>query len=540
MTGSTRIVMNKRSEQFAKPKIVCSFLPTDAPIKATQEVNFEEVLKPLLKKGKEDDAKELIAGLTSARQMLLWALDRDRTTVSADELVKRLAEYGRLLRGFVSPPEGESNEKRATTLRFVISWVWRDLLDVKGRDWKASDVALEEASTLMAAAQNILSRAARELVSDSNAIHLHTNLRRVAGMLARARSLVDEADKAAALAEAHAEEDEAHEEGTTEEGAEGAEDAEGAEGAEGDATQDEKHEEKQDEKQEEKKAEKKDAKQAEKKKKKRSWWGSKSKKSEEKKKKDTMDSEHTASTDLRLALPEAWAQLALAEAQHATLRKACNQGHIEWTLIASLCLDEHERYNVNVSGHVEALTKAAESASNVKEWAGKRICAAFLRSHVEMKALYFEALVRYCQGAPSLERAIADTDEDACSHAVAHLAAAAQKHKEAQQACDRFVSTAKPITYVDSPVVPLADSFAVIRTALDRANQLNNSIFHKPPQAQLDAFPEKKSLIAAIPYEDPGVSHLWTVKAWDAFDPDLLPDPQYGVASDARECCSIS
>ncbi|KAJ8604342.1 hypothetical protein CTAYLR_002519 [Chrysophaeum taylorii] len=504
---------SKRAEKFAKPKVVCAFLPVDAPIKKTQEINFEETLKPMIRKGCEDDVKELFGALTSARQMVLWALDRDRTLVSSEELQSRLVEYGRLLRGFIAPPGGQPEEapkddppaedekeppkekkeeaKRAKTLRHVVAFVWRDLLDVKGRDWKASDVALEEASMLLAAAQTVLSRAAREAVSDANAIQLHTNLRRVAGMLARARTLVDDADRAAAALDPPDEDDREVPEEVEED----------------------------------------------KKKKKGSWWSSKKKKD---KKNNTMDAAARASTDLRLALPEAWAQLSLAEAQHATVRRACAQPHIEWSLIAALCVDQKERYGSNVDGHVKALTKAAPEAANVREWAGKRVALAFLQSHVAMKTLYFEALVLYCQGAAALELAVAETDENHCVTAIAHLALAAAKHKEAQAAAERFVTTARPITYVDSPVGPLAESYDLIRRALDRANQLNNAIFHRPPSAQVDPLPEPKTLISAMPYEDPGYSPLWTAKAWDAFDPEKLPDAEFGIASDSRECCTIS
>lgn len=502
---------SSREEKFAKPKIVCAFLPVDAPIKATVEMDFGEVLKPLVRPGKEEAVAELTAALTSARQMVLWALDRDRTLVSTDELVSRLGEYGRLLRGFVARPSGdaEAKGKVAKTLRHAVGYVWRDLLDVKGRDWRASDVALEEASVLLAAAQAVLSRSAREAVSDSNALELHSSLRRVAGMLARARALVDEAD---AVAMESAEEETVHED---EEKSERVEEGEGSE------------------------------KPPEKEKKKSSSWFSSSKKKKKAEddtiKSQAMDSKNRASADLRLALPEAWAQLALAEAQHATLRKACLQTHIDWSLVAALCVDEQDRYATAVEGHVQALTKAAPEASNVREWAGKRVALRFLQSHVNMKALYFEALVFYCQGAAMLERAVAETDENECCKAVTHLTQAARKHKEAQAAAEKFVATAKPITYVDSPIVALAESFDLVRKALDRANQLNNSIFHKPPAETTDPWPERKSLIAAIPYDDPGVSPLWTVAAWDAFDPDKLPDPPaFGFASDSRDCCTIS
>lgn len=487
---------SKREEKFAKPTVVCAFLPVDSPIKKTVEVDFAEKLTPMIREGQENAVKELFAALTSARQMVLWALDRDRTMVKCDELMSRLAEYGRLLRGFVAPPDTASEAKRAKTLRHVIGFVWRDLLDVKGRDWRASDVAIEEASMLLAAAQAILSRAAREAVSDANAIELHTNLRRVAGMLARTRSLVEEAEKAAALFAVVDDDD--------------------------------------DNDDEKKLAEEK---------KKRGWFSSpnKKKQQEQEKRGDRIEDTVLASADLRLALPESWAQLGLAEAQHATIRRACSQSHIDWSLIASLCADQRERYATNIAGHVMALTKAAPEASNVREWAGKRIALTFLKSHVDMKALYFEALYLYCQGASALERAVADTDENACTSAIAHLSAAAKKHKEAQAAAERFVSTAKPITYVDSPVLALAESFDLIRRALDRANQLNNSIFHKPPTTQLEPSPEKKSLISAVPYEVQEPSPLWTQQAWDAFDPDKLPDaPDFGFASASRDCCVIS
>lgn len=133
------------------------------------------------------------------------------------------------------------------------------------------------------------------------------------------------------------------------------------------------------------------------------------------------------------------------------------------------------------------------------------MCVAFLRAHVDYKAKYFEALARYALGAAALETAVAETDEVACGVALGHLTEAARRHREAQAAAQtrgtasprrassggfpgarrwntapRFVTAAKPVCYVDSPVVPLAESMSLIQTALDRANQLNNGIFHRP------------------------------------------------------------
>mgnify|MGYP003311359671 FL=1 len=72
-----------------------------------------------------------------------------------------------------------------------------------------------------------------------------------------------------------------------------------------------------------------------------------------------------------------------------------------------------------------------------------------------------------------------------------------------------------------------------------RQNQLNNGIFHKPvpPPGPL---PPAKSLVTAIPFDDPPPSPLWTGKAWAAFDAAELPAPTFGPASEGRDCCVIS
>ena len=75
-----------RAETFPKPDILCHFLPTDAPLKATQPVDFGAALKPAVREGREGDVAELLAALTQARQMVTWALDKDRSMVGVDEL----------------------------------------------------------------------------------------------------------------------------------------------------------------------------------------------------------------------------------------------------------------------------------------------------------------------------------------------------------------------------------------------------------------------------------------------------------------------
>ena len=68
-------------------------LPLDAPLKATAELDFAEALQPCIKEGKEADVAELTAALTSARKMVQWALDKDRSMVSVDELVSRVRAH---------------------------------------------------------------------------------------------------------------------------------------------------------------------------------------------------------------------------------------------------------------------------------------------------------------------------------------------------------------------------------------------------------------------------------------------------------------
>mmetsp|Transcript_20991 Transcript_20991/g.62626 ORF Transcript_20991/g.62626 Transcript_20991/m.62626 type:complete len:437 (+) Transcript_20991:334-1644(+) len=387
-----------------------------------------------------------------------------------------------------SSPEPAPAEAGATTLRHAVTYAWRDLLDTKGRDWAMADCELEEASVLLAAAQALLSRAAREPVNDSNVLGTYASLRRAAGLLAASRTLTKAAEAAPPPPAPPQPEKKKgwfvgnHHEVTEEDEAP----------------------------------------------KKKGFWAKKDAEPEEK-----------ISQDLRLQLAEAWAALALAEAQHATIRKAAASPHIEWSLLASLCVDERDRYAATIAKHVANLTADGAKATSIKEWAGKRVCVAFLRAHVDYKAKYFEALARYALGAAALETAVAETDEVACGVALGHLTEAARRHREAQAAAQTFVTAAKPVCYVDSPVVPLGESMSLIQTALDRANQLNNGIFHRPvPPAE--PLPAPKSLVTALPYEEPPPSPLWTRDAWAAFDPDLIPPPTHGPASGARDCCAIA
>ena len=138
-----------------------------------------------------------------------------------------------------------------------------------------------------------------------------------------------------------------------------------------------------------------------------------------------------------------------------------------------------------------------------------------------------------------MEKAVADTDEASCGVACAELAEAARAMAAAAASAKDYVANAKAVCYVDSPVVALGDAAATIRRALDRANQLNNGIFHKPvpPPGPL---PPAKSLVTAIPFDDPPPSPLWTDRAWAAFDAAELPAPTFGPASEGRDCCVIS
>ena len=106
-------------------------------------------------------------------------------------------------------------------------------------------------------------------------------------------------------------------------------------------------------------------------------------------------------------------------------------------------------------------------------------------------------------------------------------------------AANAFVGHSKAVCYVDSPSLALADSAAAIRRALDRATQLNNGIFHRLPAAP-GPLPEAKSLVTALPFEEPPPSPLWTDRAWAAFDPDKVPAPTFAFASAGRDCCTIS
>ena len=113
--------------------------------------------------------------------------------------------------------------------------------------------------------------------------------------------------------------------------------------------------------------------------------------------------------------------------------------------------------------HLEALTSGRSEAQSVKEWAGKRVTAAFLSAHVEYKAHYFEALGRYCAGAAALERSIANTDENDCAIALAELALSVKKHGEAIATAKSFVAAARPVCYVHDPTLALHESQDLVK-----------------------------------------------------------------------------
>ena len=85
---------------------------------------------------------------------------------------------------------------------------------------------------------------------------------------------------------------------------------------------------------------------------------------------------------------------------------------------------------------------------------------------------------------------------------MADLTEAARLHREAMSSASSFVAAAKPVCYVDSPLVAIDESAALVRRALDRAQQLNNGIFHKPVP-ELGPLPAPKSLVTAIPCPRP-------------------------------------
>ncbi|KAK7239249.1 3'-tRNA processing endoribonuclease [Aureococcus anophagefferens] len=358
-----------RAETFPKPSILCHFLPTDAPLKATQPVDFGAALKPAVREGREGDVAELLAALTQARQMVTWALDKDRAPPPppADADAAAPADAAAAPADAAAPPPAYDAAALAATPATRVSYAWRDLLDTKGRDWAMADCDLEEASVLLAAAQALLSRAARESINDANAVAVYASLARA-----------------------------------------------GADGGE------------------------------------------------------------RASQDLRLGLAEAWAALALAEAQHATIRRAAAAPHIEWSLVAALCADERQRYADAIAGRVA--------------------------SHVDYKGAYFEALARYCAGAGGPRKAASRHGRGQLRRAARReLAEAARAMAAASASAKDYVANAKAVCY------------------------LNNGIFHKPvpPPGPL---PPAKSLVTAIPFDDPPPSPLWTDRAW-ALSPSSSSSP---------------
>ncbi|KAH8086028.1 3'-tRNA processing endoribonuclease [Aureococcus anophagefferens] len=324
-----------RAETFPKPSILCHFLPTDAPLKATQPVDFGAALKPAVREGREGDVAELLAALTQARQMVTWALDKDRSMVGVDELASSAFDAA------PRPPAPAPKQAEGS------SWFSR-----KKQAPAAPDAAAR-----------------------------------------RGRR-------------------------------------------------------------------------------------------------------RRASQDLRLGLAEAWAALALAEAQHATIRRAA-AAPIEWSLVAALCADERQRYADAIARRRRVPHRGGVGATSTTRAPTSR------RS-------------RATAPAAALEKAVADTDEASCGVACAELAEAARAMAAASASAKDYVANAKAVCYVDSPVVALGDAAATIRRALDRANQLNNGIFHKPvpPPGPL---PPAKSLVTAIPFDDPPPSPLWTDRAWAAF-----------------------
>ena len=242
--------------------------------------------------------------------------------------------------------------------------------------------------------------------------------------------------------------------------------------------------------------------------------------------------------DLRSTLCEAWAELSLAQAQHATLFRASSQPHIAFSLMASLCRDTQVRYQGVLRRHTERL--ASGGAGGVAAWAGKAVVKAMLSAHLDFKSSFFGALARYCQAAQRLGRA--DLDEGSCAQAVRALRAAAEEMEEAKSKAKAYQDVARAVVYVDRTLLAdLEESGArPIRGLLERAEQLNASVFFKNIPEEPEEMPSPRTMVAPTPFDDPPPSPLWTPEVYAALDASRAPERRLGPVPSDERCCVLS
>mmetsp|Transcript_10956 Transcript_10956/g.33349 ORF Transcript_10956/g.33349 Transcript_10956/m.33349 type:complete len:500 (-) Transcript_10956:1307-2806(-) len=488
-----------------RPLIVAAFLPTGEPEKATEEVDFEGALAPTVAEGKAEAVAPLLAELTSARRGVLWTLDKDRGLVTTEEIVEKLRIYLSLLRGFRAPPGAAATHDiaeqavKAEVAAPAPAPAAEEKKDEekKGEEKKDGEAPAdgEEKEDAAAAGKPVSEAAVNAAVAGSKR-HLlafvwrdimdtdgddfavgDTMLEEACVLLAAAQRMLTRAGQQALNAE-------------TINGmysmlrtAAGLLSAARKVAGESRAPLE------------------------------------------------------SLPADLSSTLPEAWYELALAQAQHCTLFRACSQPHIGLDLIGKLCADTSRRYSQPIKRHAERLTSS--ETKSTAQWAGKMVVQRMLTAHCEFKTLYFRALARYCQAAKRLEDP--NIEDDGCVVALKSLNQGLAEFEEGERKAKAFQDIAKSIVYVDRTLPTSLDSCkAILRKQQEYADQLNNTVFYKPQPPEAEELPTPVTMVGAIPFEMPEPHPLWTQERYDALDTSKRPSLRLGKVSSNRTCCTIS
>jgi len=483
-------------------------LPTGEPEKTTTEVDFTAALEACVEEDKREVVEPLLAELTSARRAVLWSLDKDRTLVTTEEICEKVRLYLSLLRGFRAPPGTQSDN---------VGDIAEAAVPATFSDKQAADSAAESKDGAEANAEDKGAPAADaaaglpvppETVANAEVDGVHalpkrnmmpfvwrdimdtdgddftvtdTMLEEACVLLAAAQRLLTKAASQPLTTDSI--------NGTYAMLRSAAGILEQARKVAG----------------------------------------------------ESRVPPENLPEDLRTTLPEAWNELALSQAQHCTLFRACSQSHIGLPLIGQLCQDTARRYDQPLKRQTERLT-TSNSSRSAAQWAGKIIVQRMLTAHCEFKALYFRALARYCTAGERLKDP--NIDDTSCVMALKSLNQAMVEFEECERKATAFLDIAKSIVFIGHMKVhtktQLDECKSILRKQLEYADQLNNSVFYKPQPAEPEELPTPVSMLSAVPFDMPAPHPLWTKERWEAFDQTKAPDLKAGKTKNGNKCCVIN
>lgn len=253
--------------------------------------------------------------------------------------------------------------------------------------------------------------------------------------------------------------------------------------------------------------------------------------------------------DLKNGLLQCLVDLSLVQAQHVTVRKAQmtlqSNPRITHALIARLCHDTAERYRAQEKQIIQLCPQPEDPTGKPKTAAGGTAqppqltgVAKYFLAHIRYKTLYFMALAYAMLGQSRVQQ----DDDVGCAFGIRNLMTAVDLLDKAEQAARTFVDSARTMVYVDTTTIltQLDDCRAVCRQTIDKAQQVNNSVYFKPVPEKPDALPDRMSNMNAEPFADYETSALWTAEMYTCFDPSKAPAIDIGKVPDDGECCQVS